>query len=128
MKKILVTGSAGFIGFHVSTRLLMNGYPIIGIDNLNDYYDINLKKARLAHLAKNPHFQFIKMDIVERQQMSSLFEKEKPEYVFLAAAMVGGIMANNTFRADFIYQNIMIQSNVINASWKYGVKKLLFLG
>ena len=89
MKKILVTGSAGFIGFHVSKRLLMDGYPVIGIDNLNDYYDINLKKARLAHLAKNPHFQFIKMDIVERQQMSSLFEKEKPDIVVHLAAQAG---------------------------------------
>ena len=53
---------------------------------------------------------------------------EKPEYVFLAAALVGGIVANNTYRADFIYNNIAIQSNVIHSSWKYGVKKLLFLG
>jgi len=89
MKKILVTGSAGFIGFHVSQRLLKDGYPVIGIDNLNDYYDVNLKKSRLAHLKKNPYFQFIKMDIAERQQMSSLFEKEKPEIVVHLAAQAG---------------------------------------
>ncbi|MEN6321553.1 MAG: NAD-dependent epimerase [Syntrophaceae bacterium] len=89
MEKILVTGSAGFIGFHVSKRLLNDGYSVIGIDNLNDYYDVNLKKARLAHLEKNPHFRFIKMDIAERQQMSSLFKKEKPETVVHLAAQAG---------------------------------------
>ena len=89
MKKILVTGSAGFIGFHVSKRLLMDGYPVIGIDNLNDYYDVNLKKARLAHLEKNHHFRFIKMDISERQQMSALFEKEDPDTVVHLAAQAG---------------------------------------
>jgi UDP-glucuronate 4-epimerase len=89
MKKMLVTGSAGFIGFHVSQRLLKDGYCVIGIDNLNDYYDVNLKKARLAHLEKNPDFRFIKMDIAERQQMSSLFENEKPEIVVHLAAQAG---------------------------------------
>jgi UDP-glucuronate 4-epimerase len=89
MKNILVTGSAGFIGYHVSQRLLTNGYPVIGIDNLNDYYDVNLKKARLTRLETNPQFSFIKMDIAERQQMSSLFEKEKPEIVVHLAAQAG---------------------------------------
>jgi UDP-glucuronate 4-epimerase len=89
MKNILVTGSAGFIGYHVSQRLLKNGYPVIGIDNLNDYYDVNLKKARLTRLETNPQFSFIKMDIAERQQMSSLFEKEKPEIVVHLAAQAG---------------------------------------
>jgi GDP-L-fucose synthase len=60
--------------------------------------------------------------------VNDFFEKEKPEYVFLAAARVGGIHANNIYRADFIYQNLMIESNVINASYKFSVKKLLFLG
>ena len=69
-----------------------------------------------------------KLDLTDQKSVNGFFEKERPEYVFLAAAMVGGIMANNTYRADFIYNNIMIQSNIIYASWKYGVKKLLFLG
>jgi GDP-L-fucose synthase len=68
------------------------------------------------------------LDLTDQKSVNGFFEKERPEYVFLAAAMVGGIMANNTYRADFIYNNIMIQSNIIYASWKYGVKKLLFLG
>lgn len=60
--------------------------------------------------------------------VNSFFEKEKPEYVFLAAAKVGGVMANNNFRADFIYDNLCIQNNVIHASYIYGVKKLMFMG
>ena len=68
------------------------------------------------------------LDLRNQQDVANFFAVEKPEYVFLAAAKVGGIVANNTFRADFIYENIMIQSNVIHHSYLNGVKKLLFLG
>ncbi|MGE5300849.1 MAG: GDP-L-fucose synthase [Acidobacteriota bacterium] len=68
------------------------------------------------------------LDLTRQVEVEAFFEKEKPEYVFLAAAKVGGILANNTYPADFIYRNIMIQANVIHSSWQYGVKKLLFLG
>lgn len=68
------------------------------------------------------------LDLKNQQAVFDFFANEKPEYVFLAAAKVGGIVANNTYRADFIYENIMIQSNVIHASYISGVKKLLFLG
>lgn len=68
------------------------------------------------------------LDLTDQQQVQTFFENEKPEYVFLAAAKVGGIVANNTYRADFIYQNLMIQNNVIHAAYKNGVMKLMFLG
>lgn len=68
------------------------------------------------------------LDLRNQQQVSGLFEKEKPDYVVLAAAKVGGIIANNTYRADFLYDNLMIQNNVIHHSYIHGVKKLLFLG
>lgn len=68
------------------------------------------------------------LNLIDQKAVADFFENEKPEYVFLAAAKVGGIVANNTLRADFIYENIMIQSNVIHQSYKTGVKKLLFLG
>jgi GDP-L-fucose synthase len=68
------------------------------------------------------------LDLTDQRAVNDFFTREKPEFVFLAAALVGGIVANNTYRADFIYHNIMMQSNVIFASWKNSVKKLLFLG
>lgn len=68
------------------------------------------------------------LDLRNQAGVNAFFEQEKPAYVFLAAAKVGGIHANNTYRADFLYDNLLIQSNVIHAAWRYGVKKLLFLG
>lgn len=68
------------------------------------------------------------LDLSDQKAVAAFFEAEEPEYVFLAAAKVGGIVANNTYRADFIYENMMIQSNVIHQSYVHGVKKLLFLG
>lgn len=68
------------------------------------------------------------VDLLDQRQVDLFFQKEKPEYVFLAAALVGGIMANKTHKADFIYNNLLIQNNVIHSSWKYNIKKLLFLG
>lgn len=68
------------------------------------------------------------LDLTDQYQVQAFFENEKPEYVFLAAAKVGGIVANNTYRADFIYQNLMIQNNVIHAAYENGVTKLMFLG
>jgi len=68
------------------------------------------------------------LDLTRQQAVEEFFASERPKFVFLAAAKVGGIQANNTYRADFIYQNLAIQTNVIHAAWQYGVKKLLFLG
>ena len=68
------------------------------------------------------------LDLTNQKDVNAFFESEKPEYVIDAAAKVGGIVANNTYRAQFIYENLMIQNNIIHAAHKYGVKKLLFLG
>jgi GDP-L-fucose synthase len=68
------------------------------------------------------------LDLMDQSAVETFFMSERPEYVFLAAAKVGGIHANNTYRADFIYQNLMIESNIIHASYRHGVKKLMFLG
>ncbi len=68
------------------------------------------------------------LDLVNQTQVEAFFKQEQPEYVFLAAAKVGGIMANNTYRADFIYENIQIQNNIVHSAYQSGVKKLLFLG
>lgn len=102
--KIYVAGHRGLVGSAISKCLAEKGY-------------------------RNLIFRTIdELDLTDQQAVNRFFAEEKPEYVFLAAALVGGIVANNTYRADFIYQNIMIQSNVIHAAWKNNVKKLLFLG
>lgn len=89
--------------------------------------------AILRKLEKEGFGNFIlktsaELDLRNQQAVTDFFEKEKPEYVFLAAAKVGGILANNTYRADFLYENLQIQNNVIHHAWKNGVKKLMFLG
>lgn len=84
----LVTGAAGFIGYHVSKRLLEAGHQVVGIDNLNDYYDVNLKQARLDLLAQ-PSFHFHKIDLADREGMASLFASEHFERVIHLAAQAG---------------------------------------
>ncbi|MEW5562709.1 NAD-dependent epimerase [Enterobacter asburiae] len=86
--KYLVTGAAGFIGFHVSERLLQAGHQVVGIDNLNDYYDVSLKQARLDLLQK-PGFSFHKMDLADRDAMATLFADEKFDRVIHLAAQAG---------------------------------------
>ncbi|MEP2056165.1 MAG: GDP-L-fucose synthase [Maribacter litoralis] len=85
----------------------------------------NLKSKGYTNLIFRTHKE---LDLTDTLKVSQFFENEKPSYVILAAAKVGGIVANNTYRADFIHENLMIQNNVIHQSYKHGVKKLLFLG
>ncbi|HVE71221.1 MAG TPA: NAD-dependent epimerase [Thermoanaerobaculia bacterium] len=85
--KVLVTGAAGFIGMHVSRRLLQRGDEVIGIDNLNDYYEVSLKRARLAAIADR--FRFHKLDVADREGMEALFAEEKPQRVVHLAAQAG---------------------------------------
>ena len=85
----------------------------------------NLKEKGYTNFVTRTHAE---LDLTDQQSVAGFFEAEKPEYVFLAAAKVGGIMANNIYRGAFIYENLMIQNNVIHQAWKHGVKKLLFLG
>ncbi|MCT4703614.1 NAD-dependent epimerase [Enterobacteriaceae bacterium H20N1] len=87
--KFLVTGAAGFIGFHVSERLLAAGHQVIGIDNLNDYYDVNLKLARLDLLKPNPQFHFEKIDLADRSAMEQLFATHQFNRVIHLAAQAG---------------------------------------
>jgi UDP-glucuronate 4-epimerase len=85
----LVTGAAGFIGFHVSQRLLAAGHQVVGIDNLNDYYDVNLKHARLNLIKANPGFTFIEMDLADRNAMASLFGQNRFQRVIHLGAQAG---------------------------------------
>ncbi|KQN53149.1 MULTISPECIES: NAD-dependent epimerase [unclassified Erwinia] len=87
--KYLVTGAAGFIGFHVTQRLLAAGHQVVGLDNLNDYYDVNLKTARLALIADCPDFIFIKADLADREGIAALFRTHAPQRVIHLAAQAG---------------------------------------
>src|SRR6478609_781362 len=84
--KILVTGTAGFIGMHVARRLLERGDEVVGIDNLNDYYDVALKRSRLALLQERPKFRFALLDVSDGAGLERLFREDRPERVVHLAA------------------------------------------
>jgi UDP-glucuronate 4-epimerase len=87
--RVLVTGTAGFIGFHVAQRLLARGDTVIGLDSVNNYYDVRLKEARLAMLTDNSQFHFIRLDLAHRDGMAEVFASKKPERVIHLAAQAG---------------------------------------
>ncbi|MDB4916690.1 MAG: nucleoside-diphosphate-sugar epimerase [Gemmatimonadetes bacterium] len=89
MSKVLVTGAAGFIGSHVAARLLADGVEVVGLDNLNDYYSVALKRARLGRIATHPSFRFAETDITNRDEMARLFQAERFDKVVHLAAQAG---------------------------------------
>ncbi|KMV35602.1 NAD-dependent epimerase [Franconibacter pulveris 1160] len=123
--KFLVTGAAGFIGFHVSERLLAAGHQVIGIDNLNDYYDVNLKYARLNLIENHPNFRFQKLDLADRQGMADLFASEKPQRVIHLAAQAGVrySLENPHAYAD---ANLVGHLNVLEGCRHHQVEHLLY--
>lgn len=124
--KILVTGAAGFIGFHLCKRLLqLNGNAIVGIDNLNNYYDVNLKKARLAILEKEKNFKFMKISLEERDEIASLFKKEKFEIVVNLAAQAG-VRYSLVNPYAYIDSNICGFANILEGSRNNKVKHLVY--
>ena len=102
--KIYIAGHRGMVGSAIKRKLESEGFKNLVYKSSDE------------------------LDLRNQPDVHDFFEKEKPGYVFLAAAKVGGIMANDTFRADFLYENLMIESNIIHAAWKTNVKKLMFLG
>ncbi len=125
MKKVLVTGAAGFIGFHLCQNLLNRGYPVVGIDNLNNYYDIGLKKARLHLLAKNSAFLFQKIDIADRGAIATIFSGHTFEIVVNLAAQAG-IRYSLIDPYAFGQSNVMGFLNVLEECRKSKVKHLIF--
>jgi UDP-glucuronate 4-epimerase len=123
--RILVTGAAGFIGFHVSKSLLDQGHEVVGLDNLNEYYDVRLKHARVAQLAPRNGFQFIKQDIADRSAIAGIFLKEQPERVVHLAAQAGVRHAFDQPH-DYIDANIVGFMNVLEGCRHAKVQHLVF--
>ena len=112
--KILITGAAGFIGSHLSEKLLKRGDEVIGIDNLNDYYDVSLKEARLARLASHAQFTFEKVDIIDQGPIDALFAGVRPDRVMHLAAQAGVRYSIQNPRA-YIEANIVGFTNILEA-------------
>src|SRR5512134_446811 len=125
MSKILVTGAAGFIGFHVSQRLLERGDEVVGLDNLNDYYDVNLKLARLKQIAMDPNFKPVRMDLQDREGMRRLFEEEKFDVVVNLAAQAG-VRYSLINPHSYVDTNLVGFVNVLEGCRHSGVKHLVF--
>lgn len=138
--KILVTGTAGFIGFHLAKKLLERGDEVVGLDNINDYYDVNLKYGRLRELGitkdsiqekafssstKYPKHKFIKLDLANREGMEKLFKEEKFDAVMHLAAQAGVRYSLENPHA-YIDSNIVGFMNILEGCRQSGVKNLSY--
>jgi len=122
---ILITGAAGFIGAQLSKRLLEQGFEIIGIDNLNDYYDVNLKKARLTQLKTQPHFRFIQLDLADRAGIAELFSQNKFKKVINLAAQAGVRYSIENPYA-YVDSNILGFVNLLEGCRHHRIEHLVF--
>ena len=122
---ILITGAAGFIGFHLAKRLLEENQIVGGFDNLNNYYDVSLKKSRLNELAKYPGFTFIKGDLADEQAVNRLFTEFKPEIVINLAAQAGVRYSIQNPRA-YIDSNVIGFFNILEACRHHPVRHLIY--
>src|SRR5262245_6613347 len=123
--KLFVTGAAGFIGFHTALRFLERGDEVVGIDNLNDYYEVSLKEARLARLTLQPGFRFVRMDLADRQGVSSLFERERPDRVVHLAAQAG-VRYSLTNPFAYIDSNLAGFTTILEGCRRVGVQHLVY--
>jgi len=123
--KILVTGAAGFIGFATSQRLLERGYEVVGLDNLNDYYDVTLKEARLKRLTSHASFRFVKLDLADTPGVAALFAREKfPRVVHLAAQ--AGVRYSLENPHAYVTSNVTGTLNILEGCRHTGVGHLVY--
>lgn len=124
-KTYMITGAAGFIGFHLSKKLLEQGFSVIGIDNINDYYDANLKYARLELLKPLKRFSFVKGDISDKDMVMAVFETNKPDVVIHLAAQAG--VRYSIENPDvYIQSNVVGTHNILEACRHHPVEHLLY--
>ena len=125
MPKYLVTGAAGFIGYHTSERLLARGTEVVGLDNVNDYYDVRLKEARLARLRDRAGFRFERMSLEDREGMERLFERERFDAVIHLAAQAG-VRYSLTNPHAYVDSNLVGFMNVLEGCRHHGVRHLAY--
>ena len=125
MRKVLVTGAAGFIGFHVSRRLLALGDQVVGLDNVNDYYSVRLKRDRIAQLAPEAGFRFLEMDLAQGDAMARLFETERFDVVVNLAAQAG-VRYSLQNPGAYVNSNLIGFVNVLEGCRHTGVKHLVY--
>jgi len=123
--KYLITGAAGFIGFHLSKRLLGQGNSVIGVDNLNEYYDVNLKKSRLNGLKGDPEFTFHKLDLVDQKGIEKLFSENDFDYVVNLAAQAG-VRYSLTNPHSYVDSNVVGFLNILEGCRNSDIKHLVF--
>jgi len=124
-QKILVTGAAGFIGSHLCQRLLARGDMVVGLDNLNDYYDVSLKEARLNQLTGQENFSFVKLDLADRRGMADLFARERFEVVVNLAAQAG-VRYSLVNPHAYVDANLVGFMNILEGCRHSGVKHLVY--
>ncbi|MGF1541144.1 MAG: NAD-dependent epimerase [Pleurocapsa sp.] len=122
---ILVTGAAGFVGFHLCQQLLQQGKTIVGIDNLNDYYDVNLKQARLQQLLPQTNFQFFPLDLSDRPAIAELFSHHQPQIVVNLAAQAG-VRYSLTNPHAYADSNLVGFINILEGCRHNGVQHLVY--
>jgi UDP-glucuronate 4-epimerase len=122
---VLVTGAAGFIGFHVARKLLENGYRVVGLDNLNPYYEVSLKEDRVKELQAHKNFSFEKIDIADQPEVLKVFENNAFDYVVHLAAQAG-VRYSLTHPDIYIKSNIVGTLNILETCRKHPVKHLVF--
>lgn len=123
--KVLVTGAAGFIGMHVCERLLARGDEVVGVDNLNDYYDVALKEARLARLTPDPRFRFFRLDIADREGIAALFATERPQRVVNLAAQAG-VRYSLENPHSYVDSNVVGFVNILEGCRHNGVEHFVY--
>ena len=123
--KILVTGCAGFVGYHLSNFLLKKNITVIGIDNINNYYDVNLKKSRLKILKKNKNFFFSKFDLINQKKLENLIKKFKIKHIVHLAAQAG-VRYSIENPKTYFKNNLEVFFNILESSRKNKIKHLIF--
>ncbi len=123
--RILVTGAAGFIGFHVSQRLLARGDTVIGLDNMNHYYDVRLKDDRLALLSDHPRFRFHRLDLGNRGGVEELFAQEQPQRVVHLAAQAG-VRYSLTNPHTYVDSNLVGFLHILEGCRQHDVQHLVY--